>query len=316
MARDFGQHVLTYTVGPESAGRRLDSLLRFDLGLSRRSLRGLKAFRGVEINGRESSAAQVVAAGDVVDLWIPAGDSAGVTQEPIELRVAYEDEHLLVVDKPAGMITHPVKRHQSGTLANGVAFYLASKNAPARSHPVNRLDKDTSGLVVFAKHPLAHDQLVLQMEAGQFHRRYAALASGSMADDEGVIDLPIAARPGNLPGRTVAAEGKPAVTRYRVVERLEGCTLVHVRLESGRTHQIRVHFAAIGHPLVGDALYARPGEWPESGPLKRQALHAGWVEFRKPFGSDPIALFAPMPEDMATLIEERRKGLRGAKAPE
>lgn len=313
MAGPDSQHVLTRIVSRAEDGRRLDSLLRFELGLSRRSLRTLKAFRGLEVNGEEAYASQLVKAGDVVDLWFPAVDSAGVSPEDMAVETVFEDEHVVVVNKPPGMVTHPVKHYQSGTLANGVAYHLASRGEPARSHPVNRLDKDTSGLVVFAKHPPAHEQLVSQMESGRFRRTYVALVVGIVDAESGVIDLPIAEREDSLPGRTVAPGGKAAVTNYSVLERLDaGCTLLRVQLQSGRTHQIRVHFSAIGHPLVGDTLYAVPGEGPVMQVIARQALHAGRLEFTKPFSDEPITLSVPIPPDMEAAIARCRHRRTGA----
>lgn len=285
-----------------AAAVRLDSYLRFQLRLSRKALRTLKACQGLSVNGKVAEARHPVSTGDRIGLWLPDAPAPGVTPEPISLRVVYEDEQLLVLDKPPGMVTHPAKKYQSGTLANGVAYYLAERGFPARCHPVNRLDKDTSGLVGFARNSLAHDQLVHQLVEGQFKRTYLAVVKGTLGRDAGTIDLEIAESEGSA-ARFIDPEGRRAVTHYRVERRFgEWATLVQLRLESGRTHQIRVHMSAIGHPLLGDVLYGEGVPQSLDTLIGRQALHAAELRFVKPFATEQIVLTSPLPEDMKELL--------------
>lgn len=296
-------HVLTHEVAPESP-QRLDSYLRFTLGISRRAVRVMKACGGMMVNGGIAEARRLVAAGDRISLWLPREDSGGVVPESLPMRVVYEDEHVLVVDKPPGMVTHPVKRHQSGTLANAVSFYLAARGGAAASHPVNRLDKDTSGLVVFAKNAIVHEQLAGQMQLGTFGRTYVGLAEGNLDQSEGCIDLPIADPDPGSPRRQISENGRPARTRYSVVACFGASwTLLKLRLESGRTHQIRVHLSAIGHPLMGDAVYGHDGN-ERACPIARQALHATELHFIRPFSDTPVLLISPIPPDFVDAIAE------------
>lgn len=294
-------NVLNCTV-ESTTPARLDSYLRFNLRLSRKALRALKTCQGLWVNGTLAEARRPVSTGDRIGLWLPDAPTPGVTPEPMSLCVVYEDEQMLVLDKPPGMVTHPVKKHQSGTLANGVVYYLAEQGCPARCHPVNRLDKDTSGLVAFARNSLAHDQLFHQLVEGQFKRTYLAVVKGTLACDAGTIDLEIAEREESAV-RFTDPEGRAAVTHYQVERRYgEWATLVRLRLESGRTHQIRVHMSAIGHPLMGDVLYG--GESPQSLDtlIGRQALHAAELRFIRPFAAEQVELTSPLPEDMKELI--------------
>ncbi|HBL50847.1 MAG TPA: hypothetical protein DDZ65_11455, partial [Firmicutes bacterium] len=310
--------VLT-TVVQSATPRRLGSYLRSELGISRRGLRLLKDCGGLAVNGAAAvPVGTYVEDGDAISLSLPSEASPGVNPESFPVALIYEDEHLLVLDKPAGMVTHPVKSHQSGTLANGVAGYLADKGICCASHPVNRLDKDTSGLVVFAKNPLAHDQVAAQIVAGAFQRTYLALVVGVVAADAGCIDWPIGEEPAKGAERYIDwADGKPAVTKWELVRAYPGSgagdgadagqpghSLLKVRPETGRTHQIRVHLAAAGFPIVGDALYGGEGGSEEGEPplIARQALHAAQICFTKPFSAEKLYLESPLPEDFAAAL--------------
>lgn len=291
-----------------SAPRRLGSYLRSKLGISRRGLRLLKDCNGLTVNGVAVPVSAYVVDGDAISLSLPSEVSPGVNPESFPMVIIYEDEHLLVLDKPAGMVTHPVKSHQSGTLANGVAGYLADNGICCASHPVNRLDKDTSGLVVFAKNPLAHEQVASQIVAGEFQRTYLALVDGIVVADTGCIDWPIGEEPEKGAERYIDfGAGKPAVTRWALERAYPGSghSLLKIRPETGRTHQIRVHLAAAGFPIVGDALYGIGGSASGEGEpplMERQALHASEICFKKPFSDQKLYLESPLPEDFAAAL--------------
>ena len=309
------------TVVQSATPRRLGSYLRSELGISRRRLRMLRECNGLTVNGTAMPVSGYVGDGDVIGLSLPPEVSPGVSPESFPMTIIYQDEHLLVLDKPAGMVTHPVKRHQSGTLANGVAGYFADNGICCASHPVNRLDKNTSGLVVFAKNPLAHEWMATQIMAGEFRRTYLALVVGVVAADAGCIDWPIGEEPEKGAERYIdLAAGKPAVTRWELVRAYAGHSLLKVQPETGRTHQIRVHLAAAGFPIVGDALYgigsgagaaqagAVSGEGEPLLMMARQALHAAEICFVKPFSSQRICLECPLPEDFATALHQCERG--------
>ncbi|HEU0052978.1 MAG TPA: RluA family pseudouridine synthase [Longimicrobium sp.] len=225
-----------------------------------------------------------------------------VAPVPMALDVVHEDAALLVVNKPAGMLVHPVTAGATETLANGIAHHFASRGVETRIHLVHRLDRDTSGLVLVAKDAATHARLDRQLRARTLRRGYLALADGVLADDEGVIDAPIGRDPDDPPLRAVREDGAPARTRFRVVERCPAATLVALELETGRTHQVRVHLAHLGHPVLGDRWYGRRG----LDLISRQALHAARLALTHPFTGETIVREAPLPPDMAALRERLR----------
>jgi 23S rRNA pseudouridine1911/1915/1917 synthase len=216
----------------------------------------------------------------------------------------YEDEDLIVIDKPPGLVVHPTRGYPDGTLANGLMYYWRQQGKSYRFHPVTRLDKDTSGLMVIAKHAYAHAFLAQQMEKKRYERIYLAIAEGIINPDKGSISLPIGFHPENPFARAVVhgEGGAKAVTHYEVLEHYSSASLVRLRLETGRTHQIRVHLSAIGHPLIGDSLYGKESPW-----ISRQALHATYLRFFHPRMRIWLEWESPLPEDMRQVIA-RLKG--------
>ncbi len=278
-------------------------LLRGRLGFSRGLIRRVLAAGELLCNGRPTRLADLARPGDLIQVRLPE-EAPRVAPEPLSLEVLYEDRHVLVVNKPAGMVTHPVMQHRSGTLANALAHYLLTAGGDGAVRVLTRLDRPTSGAVLVAKHALAQQRLERQRRAGQLRREYLALLHGSISvsfkavpfksEDEGLIDAPVALTPGSIITRRVAPEGQPARTRYRVLWRCAGHTLVLAELETGRTHQLRVHFAHIGHPIVGDTLYGLPSQ-----EAPRLFLHAWRLRFLHLDTGELVSVEAPPPAELA-----------------
>jgi 23S rRNA pseudouridine1911/1915/1917 synthase len=293
-----------YTVETADAGTRLDRYLaqqRADL--SRTRAQGLIARGLVRVDGRVARASLALEAGQQVELAPEAPKPAAppLRAEAIAVPVVFEDEHLLVVDKPAGLVVHPAPGHQTGTLVNALLGRLApAADADGAQRPgiVHRLDKDTSGLMVVARTEAAHANLAAQMKAHRTVKRYLALVEGHMPVAEGVIEAPIGRDPRQRQRMalvSVAGGGREARTRFRVLREARGRSLLELQLETGRTHQIRVHLASVGHPVVGDATYGRPQE-PRP---PRQFLHAAHLEFAHPITGEWLTFDAPLPPDLA-----------------
>lgn len=267
--------------------------------------RGLLAkikFRGgqIRVNGKEQNAIYSLAIGDVVSVTIP--DEEGFDDlEPIAmpLTIVYEDDHFLVIDKPAGYASIPSSIH-SNTMANFVKAYVMEQGYPNQQiHIVTRLDRDTSGLMLFAKHGYAHARLDKQLQAKMIEKRYYALVSGQdELPERGDIIAPIARDEDSIITRRVHASGKYAHTSYQVVKRLGQVKLVDIKLHTGRTHQIRVHFAHLGHPLLGDDLYGGSLEYG----LSRQALHCHYLSFRHPFTEKQLDITSYLTDDLENVI--------------
>jgi 23S rRNA pseudouridine1911/1915/1917 synthase len=288
-----------HTVQSEEAGRTVQDILTGPMGVSRRMIQKLTRAKGLQHNRRPAWLAAKVRAGDVVAARLLTGESAaGLEPVEMDLAIHHEDAEVLVVDKPPFLLVHPTAPDQDRTLAHGVAWHLRQRGLHTAVHPVHRIDRDTSGLVLFAKTGHAHHRLDVQLRAGEIEREYLALVDGVMADDRGVIDAPIARDPRNPSLRAVREGGETAVTRYEVVERYPSATLVRLGLETGRTHQIRVHMRHAGHPVLGDRQYGRRG----LDTIKRQALHAARLAFVHPSSGERIDLEAPLAPDMAEAI--------------
>jgi 23S rRNA pseudouridine1911/1915/1917 synthase len=298
---------------------RLDKALADATGLSRARVQALIEEGRVELAGKPATSPSAkVAEGTAFAIVIPPAIDAEAGPEDIPLTIAYEDEHLIVVDKPAGMVVHPAVGNRSGTLVNALLHHCAGQlsgiNGVARPGIVHRIDKDTSGLLVAAKTDAAHEGLAAQFAAHTVHRRYLAVCAGHPAVDEGVIDARIGRSDADRKKMTVlpnnSSRGKSAITRYEVLERLDHAARIECRLETGRTHQVRVHCASIGHPLLGDPVYGRTPK-PLRAMLERigfarQALHAAELGFVHPIGGQTVQFRSNLPQDMAELIDQLR----------
>jgi 23S rRNA pseudouridine1911/1915/1917 synthase len=220
-------------------------------------------------------------------------------------KVVFEDEHVLVVDKPAGVTVHAGPGHSHDTLADALVAArpeMASVGQPGRPGVVHRLDIDTSGLLVFARTAAAYDSLVRMLKAREVKRTYTALVAGDVSPAQGVIEAPVGRDPSDRTRQAVVSTGKPARTRYRVLKQMKGAALIEVSLETGRMHQIRVHMAAVGRPVVGDRVYGARGQ--DARGLSRQFLHASRLEFNHPVTGEPVVAQSELPEDLAQALKE------------
>lgn len=307
----------------ESAGSRFDQILpRLFHGHSRAHLAGEVKVGRIRLDGRSVAPRTLVAGGEEV-VWTP-GDAPRLADrpEPIALAVVFEDAHLLVIDKPAGLVVHPGAGNRDGTLLNALLHHDPALASIPRAGIVHRLDKDTSGLLVVARTLPAQTALVAMLAARDIHRRYAAIVNGVPVAG-GSVDAPLDRHPSDRLRRAVREGGRAAVTHYRVREKFRAHALLQCELESGRTHQIRVHMAHAGYPLVGDPLYGKGlrlprGATPELAEVlrgfKRQALHAEHLAFAHPVTGDSLAFDAQAPRDFRDLLDALREDAREADA--
>lgn len=283
-------------------GQTVLSLLRGPLGFSSAQIRRMKIFGGILLDGAPVYVAQRVQAGQALLCRLPPEQSSPHIQPtpgPVDIR--YEDEDLLILEKPAGAPVHPSQGHFTDSLANFLAYEMERRGQPFVFRAANRLDRNTSGLLVVAKSGHVHSLLAAQLHSGQFHREYLALTCGAPQPAQGTIDAPILDIPGQLK-RVVAPEGAPARTHYQVLSRRGSYCLLRLWLETGRTHQIRVHLAYVGCPLAGDFLYGT--ELP--GVLSGHALHSARICLRQPITGRLIEIESPLRPEMARLLEDAR----------
>lgn len=294
------KRVLKYIVKKEHSGKRVDEVLRERWGISGSLIKELKRHDdGILLDGDNIRTVDVVGEGAELSVAIYDGVSEGIIPQDMELDILYEDEDILIVNKPCGMPTHPSRGHFTGTLANGVvAHYL--KNGEAHVfRAVNRLDLDTSGVMCIAKNSYSHAQLVEQMKSGILSRKYAAIVEG--APEGSVVDAPIMRE--SFLKRIVHPDGQRAVTHYRVISRYEGYSLIELSLETGRTHQIRVHMAYIGHPLLGDWLYGTE----DHSLFDRQALHSKEIRLMQPVTGKELCFMSKIAPDMQSFLDGLKK---------
>ncbi len=287
-------------IGPELAGADVNSLLRRRLGLSGTVLRRIKWLPdGITVDGVRVTVRYRVQPGQTLSVRVSDPDSAG---QPIPVDgpvdVVWEDADLAVVNKAPGVLVHPSHGHFDDTVGNYLMARWRKNGEEAGFHPVHRLDKGTTGLLAVAKHPYGQEKLKNQLHTGDFRRVYLAVCDGVPAPLEGIIDAPIGPVPGSLIAREVRADGKAARTHYRVLRTSGARSLVELELETGRTHQIRVHMAHIGCPLTGDFLYGTE----DRDLIGRPALHSARLELTHPVTGERLALSLPLPEDMARLL--------------
>jgi 23S rRNA pseudouridine1911/1915/1917 synthase len=281
---------------------RLDLLVARHADLSRNQAATLIANGNVTVNGKREKASYRGEAGDVVVIDFPAPTSREIVGEDIPLDVVYEDEFLLVVDKPAGMVVHPAPGNWSGTLVNalmGRGGARPSESAEDRAGIIHRLDKETSGLLVVAKTDRAHRILSHALSARKVNRRYAAMIWGHLGGDQLTIDKPVARDPRDRKRMAIVSTGRQAKTDFVRLARFGAGDLLRAHLHTGRTHQIRVHLASVGHPVMGDDTYGGGGNRRVVGlPPRRHFLHAAWLQFTHPITGAPMDIRSPLPEDL------------------
>lgn len=289
---------MKWVICEEDAGLTIKAFLK-EHGISKTALTDIKFSGGsIIVNNKEENVRYILKSGDVLKVSFPQEKrSEGMIGENIPLNIVYEDEYVLVVNKPAGMSSIPSREHPTGSLANAIIGYFETIKLAATVHIVTRLDKDTSGLVLIAKHRHVHHLFSKLQQQSSVQRKYIAFAEGTLLDDQGVIEKPIARMPDSIIQREVNAAGKYACTHFLVLKRSGLFTVVQLKLETGRTHQIRVHLSSIGHPLIGDDLYGGSLEL-----LQRQALHCSQLSFYHPFLKKLIELKQSLPEDMGQLL--------------
>ena len=308
---------IQFNISDNNEGTRLDLVLSAGLEDYSRSFIQ-KFFEGglIQVNGEECrEKKRKCKVGDVVTIQVPPPSKLEVTPENIPLDIVYEDEDVLVVNKPAGMVVHPAPGNYSGTLVNALMHHcgdqLSSINGVIRPGIVHRIDKDTSGLLMVAKNDRAHSSLSRQLSEHSITRKYNAIVYSNIREDEGTVDAPIGRNPENRLKNSVIREGAPgsagarhAVTHYRVLERFGNFTLIEAVLETGRTHQIRVHMSYIKHPLLGDELY---GPSRNKQGAKRQMLHARVLGFVHPATGEYMEFSSPLPEDFGKILDNLRR---------
>ena len=298
------------TLYADIPGERLDAFLaRRGEGLSRSAAQKLIEEGHVTRNGRPGKKNDKLNEGDAVAFSIPEPKAVDIAPTEMALDIVYEDEDLLVINKPKGLVVHPAAGHQEDTLVNGLLFALGEDlsgiNGELRPGIVHRIDKDTSGLLAVAKNDHAHVMLASQLKDHTMARTYEAIVCGSFREDSGTVDAPIGRHPSDRKKMCVTERNsKRAVTHWEVVRRYRGYTHIRCRLETGRTHQIRVHMASIGHPILGDLVYGR--RKPELG-QSSQVLHAGQLCFQHPRDGRPVLVFAPLPEYFTEVLEKLEK---------
>ena len=293
----------------ESKNQRLDAFLASSLdGLTRSQATRLIESGEVAVNGRAVGKSYKLAGGEDVAVTLPEPEPVEAVPQDIPLDVVYEDADVIVVNKPSGMVVHPAPGHPDGTLVNALLYHcagtLSGVGGALRPGIVHRIDRDTSGLIIAAKNDAAHQYLSAQLADHTLARTYECIVVGALREDRGTVNAPIARHPTDRKRMAVVAGGREAVTHWEVIARYPGYTHVRCRLETGRTHQIRVHMAYIGHPILGDTVYGAKKEVPG---LTGQCLHAVGLRFLHPRTHEVVELSCPLPEEFTRMLQKIRK---------
>ncbi len=293
----------------ESKNQRLDAFLASSLdGLTRSQAARLIESGEVAVNGKTAGKSYKLAGGEDIAVTLPEPEPVEAVPQDIPLDVVYEDADVIVVNKPSGMVVHPAPGHPDGTLVNALLYHCAGTlsgiGGALRPGIVHRIDRDTSGLIIAAKNDAAHQYLSAQLADHTLARTYECIVVGKLREDRGTVNAPIARHPTDRKRMAVVAGGREAVTHWEVIARYPGYTHVRCRLETGRTHQIRVHMAYIGHPILGDTVYGAKKEVPG---LTGQCLHAVGLRFLHPRTHEVVELSCPLPDEFTRMLQKIRK---------
>lgn len=285
---------LSYTKIENDNFNNVFQVLKEYFHLSDRLITKLKKNKKIYLNDKETFSRQTIINGDIVSFVLDFDeDNSNIVPNNIPLDILYEDDYMLILNKPAGIAIHPSILHYNNSLSNGVKFYFDKLGLKKKIRIVNRLDKDTSGIVVFAKNEYIQECLIRQMKTGEFKKEYLTIVEGILEDSSGTLDFPIARKEGSIIERCVSPDGDLSITHFDVIKTFNNISLVHIVLETGRTHQIRVHFSYIKHPVLGDTLYGN-----SSNLINRQALHSYKLTFTHPITKNKLTITAPLPSDM------------------
>ena len=287
------RHIVT----SEDDGKEVRQITREYFDFSARLRNRIKREKLTMNNGEYAEGWHKVSEGDIISITLP-DEHSSFPPEDIPIDIVFEDDDLMVINKQPWIVVHPTKGHPAGTIANALSYYMELTGNIFKIRFVNRLDRDTSGLLLVAKNAYCQNHITNQMRKGLIHKKYIAIVKGDVVSDSGTIDLPIGRPDPEDIRRGVTEDGAPSVTHYKVLEHLKDHTLVELLLETGRTHQIRVHMSHIGHPVAGDTLYG--GDDPEL--IDRQALHAAGLSLIHPITKEPVEFQAPLPDDMQEAI--------------
>ena len=288
---------LKYIVNDLSNYSNVRQVLKNEFKMSNRLITKLKQNKFICLNGSQTYLDKSIELEDTITCKIDFDESSqNIIPTKMDLRILYEDEFFIVIDKPSDMAVHPSILHYKNSLSNGVKYYFGKIGLNRKIRPVNRLDRDTTGIVIFAKNEYIQECLIKQMQSGTFHKEYYAILEGVLENQEGTIDAPIARKQGSIIERCIDKNGSKAVTHYSVIKTKANLSSVKFVLETGRTHQIRLHSKYIGHPILGDTLYGK-----ESNLIKRQALHCHKICFVHPIKKNNLEIISPIPQDMKTI---------------
>ena len=302
--------VVTAVVGEAQAGMRADAAAAELFGISRSQAARLIESGEITVDGRRAAKKDALAAGQTLEMTVPEAAPCEAQPEDIALDVVYEDADVIVINKPSGMVVHPAPGHETGTLVSALLFHcgdsLSGVGGVMRPGIVHRIDRQTSGLIAAAKNDAAHASLAAQLADHSMFRVYSAIVVGTPKDERGTVDAPIGRSTKDRKKMAVVQNGREARTHYEVIERLDGASLLRLRLETGRTHQIRVHMAYVGHPVLGDEVYGGAStQFQRKHPalFDGQMLHAAELSFVHPRTGEPMRFEAPLPENFIRCVE-------------